>query len=126
MLQRELHLKFLASLPRLTECKVEYVMMAHLRTSVLYWSLLAQSLLGVPQEEYTVSQSEAMKYLKRVYHPEVGGFAGEEGAHDVHLLFTLSALQIMKIYNFMEVEWFDAAKCVQCKSETACLSLLSL
>ncbi len=115
MLLRELHLKFLASLPRLTESKVEYVMMAHLRTSVLYWSLTTQSLFGVPQEEFTVSKSEALAYLKRVYRPEVGGFAGEEGAHDAHLLFTLSALQIMKIYQFDAVEWFDSEKCVQCK-----------
>ena len=115
MLLKELHLKFLASLPKLTESVVEYAMMSHLRTSVLYWTLTTQVLLGCPPESFTVSGDEAVDYLRSVYRPERGGFAGDLG-QDAHLLFTLSALQIFKILRFVEYpSWFDVDKCVECK-----------
>lgn len=112
-LLRELHLKFLESLPKLTESKYEYILMSHLRTSVLYWSLTAQSLL-CSDKELNVTQEEALNFLQSVYRPECGGFAGDSGAHDAHLLFTLSALQIFQILKCGYPDWFDVDKCVQC------------
>lgn len=114
MLQRELHLKFLASLPALTKTMLEYAMMSHLRTSVLYWTLTAESLLGCTSDSFSVNTEEVLSYLQSVYRPECGGFAGDIG-HDAHLLFTLSALQVFKILKCEYPGWFDARKCVDCK-----------
>ena len=122
MLLKELHLKFLASLPKLTETKVEYAMMSHLRTSVLYWTLTAEALLGCSAETFTIKPEEALDCLQSVYRPDCGGFAGDVG-HDAHLLFTLSALQVFKILKCEYPAWFDAEKCVECKDETFLLCL---
>ncbi len=116
MLLKELHLKFLASLPRLTETKLEYAMMSHLRTSVLYWTLTAEALLGCTAETFSIKPPEALAYLQSVYQAQSGGFAGDVG-HDGHLLFTLSALQVLKIISNGTCwpAWFDASKCADCK-----------
>ncbi len=126
MLLKELHLKFLASLPKLTQTKPEYAMMSHLRTSVLYWTLTAESLLGYTPETFTVKPEEALAFLENVYRQECGGFAGDI-EHDAHLLFTLSALQVFKLLKCEYPGWFDIDKCVQCKCRSLlCTSLISI
>lgn len=113
----EEHVKFIKSL-LIREESFEYLQMAHLKTSAIYWSLTASILLNSFQEIYPEEQLAAiLEYLKRVYRKEGGGFAGNEGAHDSHLLFTLSAIQIMTIIagRGRYPDWFDLDLTVDCK-----------
>lgn len=94
MILVEEHVRFIEKIFEADERKsMEYLMMSHLKTSALYWSLTAAQLL---QSKPAESSSSILEYLQRVYKAD-GGFAGNEGPHDSHLLFTLSAIQIFTI-----------------------------
>ena len=110
------HVQFLKDLI-IKEDSFEFLQMAHLKTSVIYWSLTAAVLLDALGEIYPKDKQEAViEYLGNCYK-EDGGFAGNEGPHDSHLLFTLSAVQIMIILmgrgNYPS--WFNIDKTVECK-----------
>lgn len=124
MRHSELHLKFLNGLEAANANELTYLMMTHLKTSVLYWSLTAATLLNAEKILYPSEKVvEVMEYLRQVYKAD-GGFAGDVGAHDSHLLFTLSALQIMKMLVTDYPSWFNIEHTVTCKTfgvESACL-----
>lgn len=94
MLRVKQHINFLKNLLKKEET-FEFFQMAHLKTSAIYWSLTASILLSSLDEIYpSTARQEIIDFLGRAYKDD-GGFAGNEGAHDSHLLFTLSAIQIM-------------------------------
>ena len=89
----------------------------HLRMSGIYWSLTALSLLTIPSEvdklmnltsspisTNSVQESEnktedgqcIVDWVFKCYDSKTGGFAGNVG-HDGHILYTLSALQILAL-----------------------------
>lgn len=110
------HVNFLKDLLKKEE-NLEFLQMAHLKTSAIYWSLTASILLASLDDIYPpASRQEIIDYLQRVYSKEDGGFAGNEGAHDSHLLFTLSAIQIMILIlgrgNYPA--WFNRDKTINC------------
>lgn len=110
------HAKFLQSLLH-KEDSFEYLQMAHLKTSAIYWSLTAAVLLNSFDEIYPEDKRKRiLEYLERVYNQEDGGFAGNEGAHDSHLLFTLSAIQIMTVLlgKGTYPHWFNLDQTVTC------------
>ena len=112
------HVKFLKSL-LINEESFEYLQMAHLKTSAIYWSLTASILLNSFEEIYPKNkQDDVLAYLERVYNLRDGGFAGNEGAHDSHLLFTLSAIQTIIILLGKEnyPHWFNVELTVKCKT----------
>ena len=116
MLRKREHVNFLKDLLK-KEDTFEYLQMAHLKTSALYWSLTASILLSSLDEIYPLDQRrEIEKYLEKVYRDD-GGFAGNEGAHDSHLLFTLSAIQIMVIIfgRGKYPSWFNRDLTINCK-----------
>lgn len=116
MLKVNEHVNFLKDLLEKEETSFEFLQMAHLKTSAIYWSLTASILLDSLDDIYPqVKRQEIIKYLQRVYK-EDGGFAGNEGPHDSHLLFTLSAIQIMILIlgrgNYPT--WFNRDKTINC------------
>ena len=113
----EEHVEFIKTL-LIKEESFEYLQMAHLKTSAIYWSLAASILLNSFEEIYPEEKQTALlEYLGRVYGWEDGGFAGNEGANDSHLLFTLSAIQIMTILlgKGKYPSWFNLDRTVKCK-----------
>lgn len=114
-LKVEEHVTFLKGLLE-REDSFEFLQLAHLKTSAIYWSLTASTLLNaLPQVYPLAKQRDIVDYLQCTYKDD-GGFAGNEGPHDSHLLFTLSAVQIMIVLlgrgNYPS--WFSPALTVKC------------
>lgn len=85
----------------------EYFVTEHLRMSGYYWGLTALSLLHhLP----TAEKDDLIKWVLSCQH-EDGGFGGSpEG--DSHLLYTLSALQVLALYDSLDKCNRDA--CASC------------
>lgn len=81
-----------------------------LRMSGIYWGVTALDIMGqLPK----VDKSSIIEFIKKCQCPVSGGFSACEG-HDPHLLYTLSAVQILCIYDCLnEINIEDVAKYVQ-------------
>ncbi|CAI9719722.1 geranylgeranyl transferase type-2 subunit beta [Octopus vulgaris] len=71
----------------------EYCITEYLRMSGIYWGLTALSLMDKLDK---VDRDEVLEFVKKCQH-ENGGFSASIG-HDPHLLYTLSAVQILTLY----------------------------
>lgn len=76
----------------------DYVMSEYLRMSGLYWSMTALDLLHARDG---LDKAGILAFVQESYHPECGGFSAAPG-HDPHLLYTLSAIQIVVSYNALD------------------------
>jgi len=75
--------------------------------SGVYWGVTALYILG---EIDAMDKDEVITWVLSCQHP-CGGFGGSE-RHDPHLLYTLSALQILAIYDELHrVEADQIATC---------------
>ena len=77
----------------------EYYVSEHLRMSGIYWGLCAMATMG-DDALAEMDRDGIAIWLKRCQHA-CGGFGGDEG-HDPHLLYTLSAVQIMCILDRLD------------------------
>ncbi|KAK9456244.1 terpenoid cyclases/protein prenyltransferase alpha-alpha toroid [Dipodascopsis uninucleata] len=93
---REKHIEYIKSLDKKQD-ELEYWLSEHLRMSGVYWGLTALDLMGAKDE---LSRDDMIKYVKSCQHPN-GGF-GANPLHDPHILYTLSAVQIMVIQDALE------------------------
>jgi geranylgeranyl transferase type-2 subunit beta len=102
---RERHLAYIATLSNKLDRPSSYegAVTEHLRMSGIYWTYAALSLLVSPSEADKVlgvttsiddSRPAIVEWVLRCYDAKSGGFGGNIG-HDGHLLYTLSALQIL-------------------------------
>ncbi|CAB3359034.1 Hypothetical predicted protein [Cloeon dipterum] len=73
----------------------EYCMTEYLRMSGIYWGLTAMALMG---ELDRMNKGEVLQFVRSCQDPVSGGISSSPG-HDPHLLYTLSALQILSIYD---------------------------
>ncbi|XP_050389231.2 geranylgeranyl transferase type-2 subunit beta [Patella vulgata] len=85
----------------------EYVMTEFLRMNGIYWGLTAMDLMNQLDR---MNKEEVIGFLKQCQH-ESGGIACSVG-HDPHLLCTLSAIQILTLYDAQDavdtekvIEW---------------------
>jgi len=85
----------------------ESVVMEHLRMNGAYWGLTALDLLGKLD---TVDVDEVVSWIISCHHHD-GGFAGNVG-HDPHILYTLSAVQVLALFNKLHV--IDVDKVTDC------------
>ncbi|WAR31021.1 PGTB2-like protein, partial [Mya arenaria] len=72
----------------------EYCMTEFLRMSGMYWGLTAMDLIGQLDR---MAKDEVIQFVQQCQH-ECGGFGASQG-HDPHLLYTLSAIQIVTLYD---------------------------
>jgi geranylgeranyl transferase type-2 subunit beta len=75
----------------------EYVMSEHLRMSGLYWCLGALDVMG---ETDKADREFILDFITKNQNAD-GGFAAAEN-HDSHILHTLSAIQVLVIYNALD------------------------
>ncbi|KAF9616851.1 hypothetical protein IFM89_032701 [Coptis chinensis] len=76
----------------------ESVVMEHLRMNGAYWGLTTLDLLGKLE---TVDQDKVISWLLQC-QDESGGFPGNIG-HDPHVLYTLSAVQVLALFDKLHV-----------------------
>uniref|UniRef100_A0AAZ1X290 Geranylgeranyl transferase type II subunit beta n=1 Tax=Oreochromis aureus TaxID=47969 RepID=A0AAZ1X290_OREAU len=75
----------------------EYTLSEYLRMSGIYWGLTVMDLMGqLPR----MNQQEIIDFIKACQH-ECGGISASIG-HDPHLLYTLSAVQILCLYDSID------------------------
>ena len=96
-LREELNKAYIKGLDNETD-KFSYWVLEHLRMSGAYWGLTAMDLLSGLEE---MSREDGIKFVTSCFHEETGGFSGNVG-HDPHLLYTLSAVQIMCLFDALD------------------------
>lgn len=89
------HVEFIASYKHKQE--YEYHMTEYLRMSGVYWSLTA---LHLADKQDLFDKDEIVDFVVSCLH-EDGGVGASVG-HDPHLLYTLSAVQILCLYNALD------------------------
>lgn len=77
--------------------EIQYWLTEHLRLNGVYWGLTALHLMGHPD---ALPRDETIKFVRECQNPD-GGFGAAAG-HDSHMLYTLSALQILATVDAME------------------------
>ncbi|RYH32073.1 hypothetical protein EON65_01275 [archaeon] len=97
---REKHITYVRQVSSDTE-SFEYLVSQHLRMSGVYWGLTAMYLLGVNLKEEPSSVG-MVDWILTCFDAESGGFGGNTN-HDAHILYTLSAIQILALYDEMQV-----------------------
>lgn len=96
-LYKEKHIEYIVSLD--THVKdYQYWLSEHLRLNGTYWGLTALSLLD---SKDSFKKQDVIDFVLSCYN-EDGGFGAFKN-HDSHLLSTLSALQILLIYDSLDV-----------------------
>lgn len=73
----------------------EYFMTEFLRMSGIYWGVTALDIMGHLDR---LNKKSIIEFIKRCHCEKSGGFSPCEG-HDPHILYTLSAVQILCIYD---------------------------
>ena len=78
--------------------ELEYWLTEHLRLNGLYWGLTALHMLGRPD---ALPRNEAIEFVLSC-QCEDGGFGAAPG-HDAHLLYTVSAVQVLATVDALDV-----------------------
>ena len=107
------HVTYITSLAKKLDAPSSYegAVTSHLRMSGIYWSLTALSILRSSQEvdEKMRLKKDILDFTFACYDEKKGGFGGNIG-HDAHLLYTLSAIQILALAGQMDDERLDIKK----------------
>lgn len=96
MLLRQKHIEYIKSLDK-KKNELAYWLSAHLRLSGVYWGLAALELMNAGEN---LDRDEVIKFVLECESPS-GGFGAHPG-HDPHLLYTLSALQILAMKDALD------------------------
>ncbi|KAG9440541.1 hypothetical protein H6P81_020706 [Aristolochia fimbriata] len=81
----------------------ESLLMEHIRMNGAYWGLTTLYLLGKLEK---VDQDAVVEWMMKCQH-DCGGFGGSIG-HDPHVLYTLSVVQVLVLFN--KLDMLDAEK----------------
>ncbi|KAH9290378.1 hypothetical protein KI387_034495, partial [Taxus chinensis] len=100
-LEIEKHAQYINNLEKKKD--FESMVMEHLRMSGAYWGLTTLDLMGKIED---VDQEVVVSWVLQCQH-DCGGFSGNVG-HDPHILYTLSAVQILALLDKLDV--IDADK----------------
>ncbi|KAI5970923.1 BET2 [Candida margitis] len=92
---KEKHIKFI--IDQESNRSYEYWLSEHLRMNGLYWGVTALITMK-SLNDTTLPQQDVIKYVLSCWDDRFGAF-GSFPKHDAHILSTLSALQILKIYD---------------------------
>lgn len=91
------HVEFLKNYGKEKE-SYEAVMTDYLKMSGMYWCLTALELINAKE---AFLKEDIVKFIKDCQDPESGGICASKD-HDPHLLHTLSAVQILCLYDSLE------------------------
>ncbi|CDK27505.1 unnamed protein product [Kuraishia capsulata CBS 1993] len=94
---REKHVDYVKNLNTKTD-QLEYWLTEHLRLNGVYWGLMALFLMD-SQDAFV--KEEVIEFVLSCRDPKRGGF-GPYPKHEAHILSTLSAIQILKLYNSLD------------------------
>ena len=83
-------------------------MSEYLRMSGIYWGLTVMDLMG---QLHRMNREEILTFIKSCQH-ECGGISASIG-HDPHLLYTLSAVQILTLYDSIVIDVNKVVEYVQ-------------
>jgi geranylgeranyl transferase type-2 subunit beta len=110
---RGLHVHYIVNLSAELETSIEGAMTTHLKMSGVYWSLAGLSMI-LPEAQVweRMKRDEILEWLFTCYDEASGGFGGNT-YHDAHLLFTLSAVQILAMLDALEDPRFLREKVVE-------------
>lgn len=109
VLLKDKHISYIASLDKKRD-NFEYWLTEHLRINGVYWGLSALCVLDAKD---TFEKPEVINFVLECFVESTGGFASFP-RHDAHLLSTLSAIQILKIYDSLDVlSQLQLNKCVK-------------
>ncbi|KAJ1998776.1 Rab geranylgeranyltransferase, partial [Coemansia thaxteri] len=87
------HVEYVKSLDKRHD-EIEYWMTEHLRISGVYWGAVSLHLL---RKSDALRKDDIIDYVLRCQNAD-GGFGGHVG-HDSHLLYTMSAIQLLVMYD---------------------------
>lgn len=107
------HVKYIQSLDTRKD-EYNYWLTEHLRLNGLYWGLTALHLLRHPD---ALPRDETIDFVLSCQH-ESGGFGAAPG-HDAHMLYTVSAVQILALvdaFDELEKRGTGKLKVAQCES----------
>ena len=115
-----LHVSYIEQLVDKMDISMEGAVTEHLRMSGVYWSLTALHILREPSKVDEIMGFDSSKnrrqpifeWLLECYDVATGGFAGNKG-QDGHLLYTLSALQILALHDKLDSPKLQKEKVVQ-------------
>lgn len=109
-LLRDIHLRFIKQLDDHSD-KLEYWVTDHLRMNAVYWSLTTLHLLKGPEWEShsPLSRQEIIEFVLECQNDD-GGFGGNLNMES-HILFTLSAIQVL--YILQELSTIDTDRVVK-------------
>ena len=99
---KEKHVKYMQTYGKENHL-YEYGVSEHLRMGGLYWMLTAMELCDAKE---LMDKEGILKFVKSCFHEDTGGF-GAAVDHDEHLLHTLSAIQILAIYDSYHIVDLD-------------------
>eukprot|EP00127_Corallochytrium_limacisporum_P005712 Clim_evm91s210 gene=Clim_evmTU91s210 len=110
----DLHAKFLSRYGRDDADKLEMAMGQYLKMSAIYWCVTALDLMGeldgTSDSETGLDGDMIIAFVMECYDEQEGAFAPAPG-HDTHLLYTLSAIQILAMYEKLDL--VNASKIAQ-------------
>lgn len=101
-LAAENHVKYILAIEKRKD-DIESVLMEHIRMNGAYWGL---TMLDILHNLGLVEQEDIISWVMSCQHKS-GGFGGNEG-HDPHIHYTLSAIQILALFN--EIKLLDIEK----------------
>mmetsp|Transcript_31162 Transcript_31162/g.30006 ORF Transcript_31162/g.30006 Transcript_31162/m.30006 type:complete len:377 (-) Transcript_31162:68-1198(-) len=106
----KLHTKYIQSLSSKLNAEDSYegAVTEHIRMSGVYWAVTALSILHEHEkvDEFLDLSGEILNWIFSCWDDETGGFGGNTG-HDGHLLYTLSAVQLLAIMDRLDDERLD-------------------
>ncbi|EPZ36630.1 Geranylgeranyl transferase type-2 subunit beta domain-containing protein [Rozella allomycis CSF55] len=95
---KKVHIEYIKTLNDRKD-ELSYWFTEQLRVSGVYWGVTALFILS---DELPFPKEQIIDFVMSCYQPEVGGFGGNAG-HDPHILYTLSAVQILFMYDALNV-----------------------
>lgn len=99
-LLKQKHLEYIKTLDDETSKQsYEHWLLEHLKMNGLYWAITA---LSTMKSLHLLPKQEVIEFVLSCYDANSGGF-GAYPHHDAHLLSTLSALQVLLIYDSLDV-----------------------
>jgi geranylgeranyl transferase type-2 subunit beta len=99
---KELHIAYLDKWNNAKD-DYEYVMSEYLRMSGLYWCMTAMDLIYARDK---MPKADILEFISSCFDEASGGFAACPG-HDAHVLYTLSAIQILVSFEAMQDRYRD-------------------